>query len=193
MDIEEAYGLIERKEKVLVRYFGGKSPGAKRMIAPIALVDDTKIRARCYSSNRVKEFFVSKLVIANESDDGLDSLYLDPQQAAEFSTLEEVSAFYKDTLESLGWGVEVGAEFRVFGFFKNGRMRRTPSASISFLIELGEELITDPNLVLVSELATNKRPWCVRAKGKKTTNFRELNKAAQKFMEYVIDLDSTGK
>lgn len=193
MDIEEVCDLIERKEKVLVRYFGGKSPGAKRLIAPIAIVDDVKVRARCYSSNRVKEFFVGKLVMADESDDGLDGLYLAPQPAKEFSSLDEVAAFYKDTLESLGWGVEVGAEFSVFGFFKNGRMRRTPSASISFLMEIGEEFITDPNLVSVSELATNKRPWCVRAKGKKTTNFRELSKAAQKFMEYVIDLDSTGK
>ena len=57
---ERLQRAIGTGELIGIVYHGGSQPGAFREIAPLQ-IDADKVRARCYSSNAVKVFSLSKI------------------------------------------------------------------------------------------------------------------------------------
>lgn len=54
---------ISTGEVLTIRYHGGSSPGATRQIAPIRIMSNGTVQARCFTSDAVKPFFIRKIEI----------------------------------------------------------------------------------------------------------------------------------
>lgn len=172
-DVERALvDGIENGEWFEVIYHGGSNPGARRRIAPIS-VSDNKVRARCYTSNAVKLFALSKIEIL-ESDDAVESapewrVDAVPKNFPGMNDARDVYAVYKDILAANGWRVElveydVGWHLMLYGFLKNGKPRKTASMRLEYEhTTYDHSYIYDPDPIPVRiNPRPRVRPWSYR-------------------------------
>lgn len=169
--------VIGTGEVVEMAYLGGSKPGAVRKVVVLGINGD-KIRAREVGSRVSKEFFIAKIVYP-----------LDPNNLPEvkkvehFKTFEEVFERYKDDFQKWGYTPQLEENgVLLFESFKNGNLRKTPSASLVYEefttefcidMETGEEVeITKPR----------KLHFVVRFKKQKSHSFGSLDRAVQYFV-----------
>ncbi|WED23054.1 hypothetical protein L3Q72_06575 [Vibrio sp. JC009] len=193
MKIKIIERAIENKDRVFAKYHGGSHCGKARELGPISIDNDTgKVRARCYNTNIVKTFMVEKIELIDQQCFEATKLVPKLDPLPELNSLQEVFEYYKDTLESMGWGVSCNSSLGVHGFFKNGKMKPGKAVSISFFLQLDGKVYEDPNDINLDLVPINKRPWSVRAKGLKPASFHHINAAAKKFMDFVFEIEPTG-
>ncbi|KGK41389.1 hypothetical protein LH51_08235 [Nitrincola sp. A-D6] len=126
---------IETGEVLKVRYHGGSQPGTLREIAPIS-VNDGKVRARCYSSDAVKTFAISKVEIVGFAKKG-DEWQKGKEQKSEYVSLSYFFEEKANLFDELGWHVESELsgdhEFlSLHACFKNGNPKKGAEVELSY-------------------------------------------------------------
>ncbi|MBX3691633.1 hypothetical protein [Dokdonella sp.] len=187
--IERLLAAIETGEVLKVSYLGGSAPGATREIAPIQVMGD-KVSARCYTSNAVKTFVISKITIL-DGDIPSSSPTWQPKQHQQplYSTLDGVFQSNLDTWAQLGW--HVNREENAISLHrkrKNGTPLKGSDVSLNY-----EEYASDIVMGLDGELREENirkrvRPWVVRGKNKGTATLGSLDGAFEVFQKYAQEL-----
>jgi hypothetical protein len=168
--IREAIGT---GELINIIYHGGSEPGTARMILPIKIEGD-KVRAKCYTSNKVKSFSLEKIEFAGDEITDYTGAHREPE------TLEEAIAPFLDELKGAGWEIELTSDSAgLFTLFKNGKRRKSAIVSIYYYISSdGYEFDEYDEYEPIEENAINHRPWHVEGHA-----YKHLSKAILKFME----------
>ncbi|MDR2555279.1 MAG: hypothetical protein LBC64_07610 [Fibromonadaceae bacterium] len=99
---------IKRGEIIKIKYNGGSQPGAVREIA-IRNIDENKgiVYAYCVASDRVINFNLSKIEIADKNDE-LTFVKVDtPPKAPSPINLKDLQENYIEELEKKGWFVKI--------------------------------------------------------------------------------------
>ena len=185
---------IETGEVLKVRYHGGSQPGALREIAPISVNGD-KVRARCYSSDAVKTFVISKVEIVGFAKKG-DEWEKGKEQKSEYVSLSCVLYKNSNLFDELGWHIvsELSGDQQFLSLharFKNGNPKKGAVIDLSYE-KYAYEMVVDwesdsEYIEPVPEITgERKRPWTVRAKKEKTKSFGSLDKAAAPFLEWAV-------
>ena len=184
---------IETGEVLKVRYHGGSQPGALREIAPISVNGD-KVRARCYSSDAVKTFVISKVEIVGFAKKG-DEWQKGKEQKSEYVSLSCVLEENANLFDKLGWHIESELSgdqqfLSLHALFKNGNPKKGAEIELSYE-KYAYEMVVDwesdsEYIEPVPEITgERKRPWTVRAKKETTKSFGSLDKAAAPFLEWA--------
>ena len=172
-------------ELLTMSYAGGSQPGATRMISPIKVEGD-KVRARCYTSNRIKVFNINKITIIERNSSG-ETSYKDGQPTPEPSTLTEAIEPHVEELTSMGWHLELSEEkVGVYRFFKNGKMRKTPDVYMIYQEYTTDYFDQDLGGELIEHKRKSSRPWYVRSNtsGDNASSFSVLSRAVTRFVEF---------
>ena len=116
-------------ELINIVYYGGSEPGAARMIAPLS-VKQGKVRAKCYKTGQVKEFFLDKIAIAGDEI----SDYQGSRKTPDYDVIEGIATFndldakFRQEFEKLGWIVISDKEhFGLYKQYKNGKIYKRPT------------------------------------------------------------------
>lgn len=192
---------IKTGEILKIRYFGGSTPGSERAISPVSIIDD-KVRARCIETGAVKTFSISKMELAifgEPSKLSLKQSFSPP----ELPNISEITDYISESLEALGWIVQsTDTSLTLHTAFKNGKVKKTPVASLNFEefdyvfpepdinapgFDWGDFIPDDDDLEN-AEKVKRERPWVVRAKDKNTATYGYSNKAMIRFMEWADEL-----
>jgi hypothetical protein len=190
MTIEERLQkAIEHGETLKIIYLGGSQPGAKRDIAPISLKNG-KVRARCYSSNAVKTFIASKIVIEDEeSDSHAKSWSPDAKPHIRFNTIEEFLMSEKKRLSDFGWHINCGENsLSLHRRFKNGNPLKGSDISLDYEEYAYDSVFGEDGEIHKENIRKSARPWCVRGKDKTTRTYTKLDSAADTFLEWASEL-----
>ncbi len=185
---------LETGEVLKVRYHGGSQPGALREIAPISVNGD-KVRARCYSSDAVKTFVISKVEIVGFAKKG-DEWEKGKEQKSEYVSLSCVLDKNSNLFDELGWYIESELSgdqqfLSLHARFKNGNPKKGAVIDLSYE-KYAYEMVVDwesdsEYIEPVPEITgERKRPWTVRAKKETTKSFGSLDKAAAPFLEWAV-------
>lgn len=160
---EQLKQAIGTGELLTIIYNGGSQPGSKRMISPVKISpDEKKVRARCYTSNAVKEFVIDKIVIVDNPEGETD--YQKNVILPEPKNLTEGVAQYLEELNSLGWHVELEDDsIGLFTTLKNGKLRKT--AVIKAMYYQSPNKYDD----------TNHREWTLYSGKEKADSFKYLS------------------
>lgn len=153
-------------------YHGGSNPGARRTIAPIAVFKD-KVRARCYTSNSVKPFMLAKIeIIEVGTDASAVTEWSGEPKASALSAIHDVRdvwRLFRVPLADRGWQVEMveyeeGWQLQLFGFFKNGNRKRSPTHVLSYDHTTSDASYTyDPEPMPIRvNLRPRVKPWSSR-------------------------------
>lgn len=188
--IERLSEAIDTGEVIDIAYRGGSQPGASRKISPIQVDGDT-VKARCFSSGRVKTYMVELIELIDENTDR--PLFTEDNKVSEtipYPSLLQAGSYNRPRFESMGWVVSVTDEsVQLFKKWKNGNSQKTPSCEINYEeystehaydIKTGEMVERDP--------IKRERPWVVRARKKKTVSFSNFPKAFERFFSYAEEL-----
>lgn len=170
-------------EVLKIKYHGGSQPGSIREIVPNKL-DGDKFFAFCHTSKRVKQFAIDKIEIIPDSE--IVSYNLNNNHELH-KTLQDVYHAHKDEWDKIGWYIEFKeSSIGLHKKWKNGKPLKNPDISIYY-----EETTLDYIDTLSEKdkityhLKENQRPWNVRSKGKNTITFKRLDKAIERFLEYI--------
>jgi hypothetical protein len=119
-------------ELVNIIYHGGSEPGAARMIMPIAIKGE-KVRAKCYKTNLVKEFYIDKIVLADDDT----SNYTGLQKTPDYDVIEGIVSIkdlldrYHGELTSMGWEIKYDQNhIGLYKTYKNGKVYKRPTIFI---------------------------------------------------------------
>lgn len=186
---ERLVAAIRDGEVLKVVYRGGSDPGSVREIAPIQLIGD-KVRARCYTSNAVKSFVVSRIEIlegaaANVSTSWEPKIERQPR----YSSMQEFASRNRNAWENLGWHVECEeAQLSLHRKRKNGKSLKGADVSLNY-----EEYTSDIVMGLDGEFREENvrkriRPWVVRGKNRETSTVGDLEKAVEVFDRHAHEL-----
>ena len=179
-------------------YFGGSSPGVPRDILPVAL-DGEYLRARTPGAKPLKTFKVSKILSVTLSDGHVvernqPKTLVEAHVSCRKSLEDYVNALTPE-YESRGWSVRFDQETRCFSvsrYFKNGKSRKTPAASISFWKEEKQpevDLDTGEILNIAAVQSNRQRPWSVRGEHwNHLGSYKLLHTAMGRFMKVVDGL-----
>lgn len=195
---------IESGEILNVWYFGGETPGSKRDIFPIVILDD-KVRAKCMKTDIVKIYSIEKmeLYIAGKPSELAKKQSL---PLCDFESISDILNFSNDTLQSEGWIVKGDNEHITLHLaFKNGKVKKKPVVQLRF--DEFEYIYPEPDLnspdfngvfwenVDLDSLEKKKRtrPWIVSAKDKGTITYGKSNKAFSRFLEWAYELSPIEK
>jgi hypothetical protein len=174
--LEEAIGS---GELITIIYQGGSRPSSSRMISPIK-VDGDKVRARCFTTNAIKDYSIHKITIVNNPD-GVTN-YAETQPNPEPISLIAAITPYLDELKTLGWHIELtDTSIELYDFFKNGKRRKTPSLQLCFC-EFTTHVIYDFEADGHQKQIEDKsgRPWHTSG-----STFKSLAHATEKFMNHA--------
>jgi len=180
--LEEA---ILTGELLTIVYQGGSQPGSYRKISPMNIEGD-KVRAHCYTSNRIKLFSIDKITIAKNLKG--KASYVDNKNVKEPENLSAAIQPFIKELTSLGWHVKFDNETAgLYRFFKNGKMRETPD--IYLLYEEFDNSYIDFGKYgsEVNKKEMRSRPWYVRSNVAKENarTFKSLRHAMEQFVIYA--------
>lgn len=171
--------IVERLTLDII-YLGGSSPGAVRTIYPIDIKNDL-LFARDYASNQIKNFKISKIQSPLENKNA--ELY-DPKSPLEFTGLSQVLKALQPLIADPSLIVYDDDKLLILDRFKNGRIKDSPVASISFepyIFDTFEYSLDDNEIVEQKRKSVN--PWRVYNKSAHyRSNFKNFNKAANKFL-----------
>lgn len=184
---------IETGEILKVRYHGGSQPGALREIAPISINGDM-VRARCYSSDAVKTFVISKVEIVGFAKKG-DEWQKGKVQKSGYANLSHVLEDNAHLLDELGWHVESNLDgdqqfLSLHTRFKNGNPKKGAEIKFSYekyAYEMVVDWESDSEYIEAAPKITGerKRPWTLRARKETSKSFGSLDKAVVPFLEWA--------
>jgi hypothetical protein len=186
MDVSENIkGAIECDEVLTVKYHGGSKPGSVRQIHPLQILDARKVRAKCFSTNSVKVFMIDKIEIV---DDSLRDSDISWSKVVEknYESIEEVYEEHASALLAMGWHVVLDTDsteqirINIYDYFKNGKLRKTPSGSLSFT-EFETEYCFETGEIIIT---TNKRamPFSCHSPDGNNGTFSKLVKCVDRFL-----------
>ena len=181
---------IENGKPLRVRYFGGSSPGAERELQPLA-VKDGKVRARCIPSGETKTFVVEKMELAVE---GVPSELAGtlPAPPTIYASVDEFVIHQSAYLQQLGWVVQrEGETISLHRTFKNGKLIKTPDASLQFEA-VTCDLVFDGENFIETNHRERSRPWIVHATNQTTKTLGDFGKAQLVFLEFAKSLAPGG-
>jgi hypothetical protein len=180
---------IDAGEVIKIIYQGGSQPGASREIAPISVTKD-KVRARCFSSNAVKSFFLSKIVLPQDRDETTAEIW-EPGKPSiiNYNSLTELLEQTQEKLDSQGWHINHDDTLiSLHGHFKNGKPKKGAEVAIH-CEEYTYDLVAGTDGEMHEEnRRKSKRPWSVRAKSMDTRTYGTLDPAAKTFLEWSSTL-----
>lgn len=184
---ERIQAALDSHSPVDVAYMGGSQPGVLRRITPIELKGQL-LRARCHTTGVAKAFRVDRLVVAG---DDLPEYVAEP--SPQFHTIQDVRAFYEDTIVGRGLAVQLEAtngeeHLTVHRKFKNGKVMKGSIARLSLSPFVEQSYVDMEGDALVERVDRHRtdKPWLIWAKGVTTSRFKYLDKAAKKFIECVM-------
>jgi len=170
-------------ELITIIYNGGSQPGTTREILPLQIIDNM-VRARCYTSNKVKTFVINKIEIPPDQLSTQTTWDANAKHPYVFESIKEAYENLKEELESLGWNVQFAetdrgnhAALSLHDFFKNGKVRKSSKVAITY-----SKYITNFNYDVGSSdfIETTKestRPYCVGG-----ISFGKIERAVEVFM-----------
>lgn len=187
----------ENGEVLTISYAGGSQPGKSRQIIPLQVYDD-KIRARCYTTNAVKTFMLSKISIeksTNKTEFDTTPKWYD----VSYPSLDDLYKHEKENLEAMGWTVVLDLNcLSLHTLFKNGNLRKTPVAEIRY--EETTDELTPEDIAVLKEMGEemgfnttdldqpiHRRPWKVRG-GETGSSFSIPSKAFSRFLQLAAAL-----
>lgn len=172
---------INNAEVLKIRYYGGSQPGTVREISPISILNG-KVRARCFSSNAIKTFFIDKIELCD-----IDTITNWSKEVAlkiEYTNLKEVYEKNLSELEKLGWHINLENNLiSLHRRFKNGKLLKSPDVSLHFEEYTYDLIFYDEDDIRKENYRKRQRPWTVSAKNKETRTFGNLDKAVHFFIE----------
>lgn len=191
--IDMLQGAIGTETAITIVYNGGSNPGQAREIIPLSL-NGENLSAREPASRRAKTFKVQKIASVNllngETAENSEAL---PAQAKKdlspkFKSFEEYSSHLKKLLKNSNLKIiEDENYFAVCELFKNGKPRKTPSASIEYIdrsIETVFNIETGEFEEIKRELTGRERPWRVDSKKfSEGKTFSQLHSAIELFLQ----------
>lgn len=188
--IEDA---ISNGGALTIKYHGGSQPGSHRRITPLS-IDKDRIMARCHATGQTKVFFIDKIELCVPGQDGPE--WTDQPQTPNLESLDEVHDKYSDTLEAMGWCVKFEADeeqacLSLHRCFKNGKIIKSPDASLSFHLYRDDEYFDGEKFVKPAVPTLRKHPYTVRTKGGATRSFGRLDRAIESFMESAQALNQS--
>ena len=182
-------------------YNGGSRPGQPRVVIPISVSHDELV-AREPGARVAKHFKLEKVAAISlntgEAAQNIAAVAVPQKLVPELSSFEEYADFFRNALAQTGWQLEERDRyFGVCGFFKNGKPRKTPAASIQFVDRSEGEAVFDFETgeisVVQHEITGRERPWRVDSKRPREGKaFGLLPKAAELFFQEVQALGSPG-
>ena len=169
---------------ITVIYHGGSQPGTTREILPMQITGN-KIRARCYQSNAVKTFIIDKMEICQNPQNTqitFDNTKIGRQT---YSSIKDVHNQLKEYLTSIGWHVEIQlsqnlevASLSLHGYFKNGKIRKTPELQINYNKYTTESVFDGETGDFTERLKEMTRPYYVKGR-----TFGKIDHAVEVFLE----------
>lgn len=158
-------------EVITICYNGGSAPGVPRSIIVHEIKDD-RITAIEPSTHANKSFLLNKILwVELSSGKRLTNTTSTPAEKIipRFETFQEYVDYYLPELIAAGWTITQGENsLHVYGYFKNGKLKKTPYASIEYIdFETQEPIhtieISLTGISLQSDTISlhNKRPWHV--------------------------------
>jgi hypothetical protein len=152
---------------VRIVYHGGSHPGTERDITPVK-VGETEVMARDPVTGAVKTYLLSRITSPDPCVSSSRHIEESPSAGAmEYAGIPVACAQYVADLEMLGWFVQTGkGEISLTGRFKNGNLKKTPSAGITYGSYFDD------------------RPWYVFGPGlQKARSYSELSPALSTFLD----------
>ena len=184
---------IAKKQRIKILYAGGRHPGTVREIAPIEIRGE-KVRARCYSSNAVKMFFIHKIKVPDQPH-----LFHEWSDKPKYKSMSDLLDQIKQDLEYLGWHVnyEKGEDtesIKLNRKFKDGVPLKTADAEISYSKYYHQSDINPFTFEVISpepKKLISDRPFYVWGKGYPSKSYKYFDKAAAYFIEITKSLPTT--
>lgn len=180
---------IKDGEVLTIIYQGGSQPGSKREIKPIKIIE-SKLRARCMSSEAVKSFLISKISIIdkNEELDTPDWKNKD-KQIDHYESIESLLEKKQDYFVALGWHVEQNPNMlSLHSRFKNGKVKKGADVLLSFEEFDYAVFVDDDGEVHSEDPVKRQRPWVISAKSKDTRTYGSFDNAVHTFLEWAQSL-----
>lgn len=177
--------VIDLNSQTTIIYHGGSTPGSARRISPIEIKEGTLV-ARCHESNARKTFKLDKIELATSQE---IFPYSPPEDRTAWSFAEHL-AVHIQAIEVAGWHIEkTDDSLSVYRFFKNGKPRKTPFASIWFS-EFTAEGGWDMEAMQPTQTEKpSTSPWKVSVGESATRSFKHLDRAVAAF---IADLQASG-
>ncbi len=177
-------------EIITIIYSGGSKPGTKRDISPI-LIKDGKVRARCLSSNAVKQFMLNKIKIVNYGESGADNWEnVEEQNAKEDDNLSGVYETYNVKFKKLGWYVFL--EENTFSLHRKQKIADKPlkasSVSIDYNEYTSDYVMGSDGGIREENVRKSTRPYTLRANGKTTKTYGYLSRAIPQLVIWAEEL-----
>ncbi len=196
--IEILQSAIDTGNAVTIIYNGGSKPGQARELIPLSL-NGENLSAREPTSRRAKTFKIQKIASAalqsGEAAKNPEAIPAPPKSelVPNFGSFEEYAIFLKEKLKGTVFNVsEAENYFSVFEFFKNGKPRKTPSASIQYIDRSTETVFnfeTGEFEEQKRELTGRERPWRVDSKRlSEGKTFSQLQSAVELFLKEVAQI-----
>lgn len=186
---------------VTMVYNGGSRPGQSRAVIPIRISHDELV-AREPTARLAKHFKLEKIatvaLVTGEMARNTEVVAAPQRLVPDYASFEEYAAFFRRSLAATGWQIEERDRyFGVCGFFKNGKPRKTPAASIQYVDRSEGESVLDFETGEISfiqhEITGRERPWRVDSKRlRQGKAFGLLPKAAELFLQEVQSLGGPG-
>lgn len=183
---ERVRQAIATGEILRVIYNAGSQPGSLREISPIS-VKDGKVTARCFASNAVKSFVLTKMVVVEDDAQASAATWqVDLPRAVSYSTIGELLNSQKDFLVDLGWHIRFGKdEISLHRKFKTGKPLKGSDVSLNYE-EQAYDLVADKDgNVKQANFRKRQRPWIVRGKNQPTKTYSHLDQASEVFLEWA--------
>lgn len=173
--LEQIKAALSTGQSIKIKYAGGSRPGDVREIKPSKITNDT-VYAYDMEKGGVKGFKISK-ILPIDADYRLF-------KTEQFTTISEAVNFYQDTLVSLGWSIVASdTTFGLHAICKNGAIRKYPTICVDY--DATYQDFDETGEVITK---TRQKPWIIRAKNKKTANYKTLTTALEQFMSYADEL-----
>jgi hypothetical protein len=179
---ERLKSAADAAEMVSIIYHGGSRAGIARRVLPVRVTEDAVWAIEADGEQR-KQFKLAKIELAPE---GVEAKNLSDEPSAEPATLDDALAPYVRELEAAPWVlVREPSHTALYGRFKNGKLRKRPQLSISYLepsnIRRETNWETGEKLLVERPLNGNERPWSVSGPGG-SWQYKKLSSATQRFM-----------
>jgi len=170
---------IQTGEVLNIKYNGGSQPGLIRQLLPLSInVED--VRAKCFATNRVKTFKLSKMELGVHSNPS----YTVGQILPEPKNLQEALGPFILNIEKIGWTLVTSEkEAGVYRKFKSGKLRKTPDVFIQYNEYSYDYSDFDENGNEIDVMKPSSRPWYVSHKTKTASSFKKLSSAILKFYD----------
>lgn len=191
---EELQEAINNGEVLTVIYHGGSQPGIPRQLAPMQLLPDGKLRARCIATNTAKIFVVSKIEVVNSAD-AVPVTYSVVTPVEPSSLGEAIEGPLADVLQKLrqhGWDIQKSENHvSVHRIGKNGKPLKKSALILEYRVSsnIALEWSMEAGSVVVMNNFPHERPWKVSGDGIMPVTYGNLAKAVERFIQRTDLLD----